>query len=131
MDNANLENLVAMGYNLDGLASKEIDRINQALTSASVDLGQLIEMIDNMTRNWSLLCEAFKEATKDFLPVMEYHYLKTTDFLLIGNKVTPRCLYLAYCRSGKVAKKKLNRIRREYLLWVKRNPNLGHSKDLV
>lgn len=131
MDNANLENLVAMGYNLGGLTSKEIDRINQALAASSVNLNRMTEMIDNMTRNWSLLYEAFKEATKDFLPVVEYHYLKTTDFLLTGNKVTPRCIYLAYCRSGKVTKKNLNRIRREYLLWVKRNPDLGHSKDLV
>ena len=131
MDNANLENLVALGYNLDGLSCKEIGRINQAMAASSVDLGQLTELIDNMVKGWKAFCECFKEATKDLPPVMEYHYFKTTDFLLMGNKVTPRCLYLAYCRSGKVAKKNLNQIRREYLLWVKRNPYLGHSKDLV
>lgn len=62
---------------------------------------------------------------------MDYYHLKTTDFLLMSNKVTPRCLYLAHCGSGKVAKKNLNQIRREYSLWVKKNLDLGHSKDLV
>lgn len=131
MNNANLENLVALGYSLDGLTSREIDRINQALAASSVDLGQLTDLVDTVLKDWEAFCEVFKEATKDLLPVREYHYFKTTDFLLMGNKVTPRCLYLAYCRSGKVAKKNLNRIRREYFLWVKRNPDLGHSKDLV
>lgn len=131
MDNTNLENLVALGYNLSGLTSKEIDRINQAMAASAVNLGQLTDLINTVLKGWEFFCEYLKEATKDFLPVMEYHYLKTTDFLLMGNKVTPRCIYLAYCRSGKVVKKNLNRIRREYLLWVKRNLNLGHSKDLV
>lgn len=142
MDNANLENLVALGYklgyNLDGLTSEEIDRINQALAASSVDLNRMTEVIDNITELWNEVwgtvkeyCESLKETLMEIFPGEGYHYFKTVDFLLIGNKVTPRCIYLAYCRSGKVAKKNLNRIRREYFLWVKRNPDLGHSKDLV
>ena len=115
MNNANREKLVALGYSPDSLTSKDIDRINQALAASSVDLDQLTEVIDDMVKNWESLCEAFKEATKDFPPVMDYYHLKTTDFLLMSNKVTSRCLYLAYCRSGKVAKKNLNRIWRGML----------------
>lgn len=131
MDNANREKLVALGYSPDSLTNKEINRINQALAASSVTLGQVTELIDNMVKGWGAFCEVFKEATRDFLPVMDYYHLKTTDFLLMSNKVTSRCLYLAYCRSGKVAKKNLNRISREFLLWVKRNPNLASSKNLV
>lgn len=131
MNNANREKLVALGYSPDGLTSKDIDRINQTLAASSVTLGQVTELIDNMVKGWGAFCGVFKEATRDFLPVMDYYHLKTTDFLLMGNKVTSRCLYLAYYRSGKVAKKNLNRISREYSLWVKRNPNLASSKNLV
>ena len=131
MNNANREKLVALGYSPDSLTNKDIDRINQALAASSVTLGQVTELIDNMVKGWGAFCGVFKEATRDFLPVMDYYHLKTTDFLLMSNKVTSRCLYLAYYRSGKVAKKNLNRISREYSLWVKRNPDLASSKDLV
>ena len=56
MDNANREKLVALGYGLDGLTSKEIDRINQAMAASSVDLGQLTELIDNMVKGLEAFC---------------------------------------------------------------------------
>ena len=60
MDNANLENLVALGYNLDGLTSKEIDRINQALAASSMDLGQLTDLVDTVLKGWEAFCKCFK-----------------------------------------------------------------------
>lgn len=80
MNNANLEKLVALGYSLDGLTSKEIDQINRAMDASSVDLGQLTELIDNKVKGLESFCRVFKEATKDFSPSDEVSLLQDGRF---------------------------------------------------